>query len=72
MGKSKGGKPSTGNAGSVADASPPRAWTAEEMAAARPLPLPAPTSGADDQAIAGTPHVGRGQVAPAGQPEPDE
>jgi hypothetical protein len=39
-----------------------RPWTAEEMEAARPLPMP-------ETEASGVPHVGEGNVKPAGRPD---
>ncbi len=56
------------NAASDENSEPPRPWTAEEMAAAKPLPLPevGPASPATGP---GVPHVGRGETLPSGRPD---
>lgn len=50
-------------------ASQPRPWTAEEMGAARPLPIPETEPGAATPPASGVPHVGAGHVKPGGRPE---
>jgi hypothetical protein len=69
--KSAAGAPSeAGNARSADDPSQARPWTDEEMAAAKPFPLPTvdPTPRVDSASI---PHTGKGQTKPAGRPEKD-
>ena len=58
-----------GNTSSPGDPSQARPWTDEEMAAAKPLPLPTvdPTT-----SVASVQHAGKGQTKPAGRPEKDE
>lgn len=46
----------------------PKPWTAEEMEAARPLPIPETEPGAETPPGAGVPHVGVGNVKPGGRP----
>lgn len=60
-----------GNARSANDPSQARSWTDEEMAAAKPLPLPTvdPTAWVG---VASIPHAGKGQTKAAGRPETDE
>ena len=67
----KGDPPERGNESSPAQEGPARPWTAEEMADARPLPLPdgggVKPQGADP--TSGVPHAGEGMTAPGGRPE---
>ena len=60
-----------GNACSADDPRQARPWTDEEMAAAKPLPLPTvdPTAWVG---VASVPHAGKGQTKAAGRPEKDE
>ena len=60
-----------GNASSSDSPGPARPWTDEEMAAAKPLPLPT----VDTEAKArtpGVPYAGKGETKPSGPPEDDE
>jgi len=64
----------TSEAGNASSADNPRAarpWTDEEMAAAKPLPLPTidPTARVD---LGGVAHSGRGETTAAGRPENEE
>ena len=65
----KGNSPRRGNQASPPQAAPGRPWTAEEMAEARPLPLPDGSGPAAEERASGLPHVGEGQTAPAGRPD---
>ena len=47
-----------------------RSWTEEEMAAAKPLPLPTVNDDAASVGMEGVPHVGTGDTKPGGPPEP--
>jgi hypothetical protein len=47
-----------------------RPWTDEEMAAAKPLPLPTVDSAAKIR-TPGVPHTGKGETKPPGRPDPD-
>ena len=60
-----------GNARSSDEPGQAHPWTDEEMAAAKPLPLPTvdPTAGAG---VASVPHAGKGQTKAAGRPEKDQ
>src|SRR5262249_61262611 len=60
----------TGSTSSAVSQGPARPWTAEEMRAAKPLPLPT----VDPAAKARTPgaHAGKGETKPAGRPDDDE
>jgi hypothetical protein len=60
-----------GNAGSAENTAPARPWTAEEMAAAKPYPLPTVDTVATGR-TSGVPHAGKGETEPAGRPEDDE
>jgi hypothetical protein len=55
-----GNTSSAGNPGELA-----RPWTDEEMAAAKPFPLPKVRT-------LGVPYVGKGETKPAGQPKDDD
>jgi len=59
------------NASSPAQPGAARPWTEEEMAAAKPLPVPT-VDAAEAPRTAGLPYVGRGKTKPAGQPEDEE
>lgn len=48
-----------------------RPWTDEEMAAAKPLPLPKVDTSAKVRTL-GVPYVGKGETKPAGQPKDDD
>jgi hypothetical protein len=66
-----------GNTSSADNLTPARPWTEEEMAAAKPLPLPTvDTVPAVDSAPTvrppGLPYAGKGETKPAGRPEDDE
>jgi hypothetical protein len=71
MAKRKGTAETPGGAGNVRSVDNPgqtRAWTAEEMAEAKPMPVPT----VNDPSAAGTagvPHAGKGQTNAAGKPE---
>ena len=60
-----------GNTYSVDDPRQARPWTDEEMAAAKPLPLPTvdPTAGVG---VGSVPYAGKGQTKAAGRPEKDK
>jgi hypothetical protein len=66
-----GASPDAENTKSVEAPGSARPWTAEEMGAAKPLPLPTVDSTAKDQAP-GFPHAGRGETKPAQRPENKE
>jgi hypothetical protein len=68
----KSDKPNAG--GNVSSSGAPeqsRPWTDEEMAAAKPIPLPTGDT-APTVSISGVPHTGKGKTKPAGRPEDDE
>jgi hypothetical protein len=74
MSERKSAADSHGKAGNIRSADKPkqaRPWTEEEMAAAKPLPLPTvdPTVAAGSASV---PNAGKGQTKPAGRPEKDE
>jgi hypothetical protein len=50
---------------------PPRPWTEEEMARAKPLPVPT-VNAAPGAHAPGLPYTGMGEVKPAGRPERHE
>jgi hypothetical protein len=59
-----------GNARSAHTQGQARPWTDEEMAAAKPVPLP--TVNAPEKArTSGVVHAGKGETKPAGRPEDD-
>jgi hypothetical protein len=61
-------KRAAGNMGSADDPGKARPWTDEEMAAAKPFPLP--TLDAEGHAgVASITHAGKGQTKAAGRPE---
>jgi hypothetical protein len=69
--KSNGGAKShrePGNAGSPASVEQPRPWTDDEMAAAKPLPMPK-VEGTQRGVATGVPHLGKGESTPAGRPQ---
>ncbi|QJX00268.1 hypothetical protein FTUN_7893 [Frigoriglobus tundricola] len=70
----RGGAPApsseAANASSAEHPGAGRPWTDEEMAAAKPLPLP--TGEATASVSSGVPHTGTGQTEPAGRPEADD
>jgi hypothetical protein len=73
MTKRKSPADAPGEAGNVRSTDEPgqaRPWTDEEMAAAKPLPLPTVDS---TEGVGGTsiPHAGKGQTKAAGRPEKD-
>ena len=69
--KSTAGGPSeAGNAGSEVDTKQARPWTDQEMAAAKPLPLPT-TGHIEADGVASVSHAGQGQTAVGGRPEND-
>jgi len=45
-----------------------KAWTKEEMDAARPLPMPSPDPKLPSESK-GNPHHGHGNISPGGRPE---
>jgi hypothetical protein len=55
-----------GNTGSAENVGSARPWTDEEMAAAKPLPLP--TVDTQNVRPQGTPYVGKGETKPGGRP----
>jgi hypothetical protein len=57
-----------GNIGSPDQAAPAGPWTDEEMAAAKPLPLPTVNPPAE-VSESGVPHAGKGKTKPGGRPE---
>lgn len=59
-----------GNARSAESAGLARPWTDEEMAAAKPLPLPMVDPPAK-VGVSGVVHAGKGETKPAGRPEDD-
>ena len=60
----------SGNTGSSPTAGPVRPWTDEEMAAAKPFPLPTvDPDQAKKRTVAGVPHAGNGETTPGGHPE---
>jgi len=59
------------NASSPAGPSKVRPLTPEEMAAAKPIPLPTVTPSAN-ASPAGVPYVGKGETNPPGRPEVDK
>jgi hypothetical protein len=66
----QGGAVESGN--KTSPPAPPEAgpWTAEDMRAARPLPIPETEPGGTATPPAGgIPHVGAGHVKPGGRPE---
>ena len=71
-GKDAASTPSdAGSASSAADLGPARPWTDEEMAAAKPLPLP--TGDIVPPGLSsGVPHAGKGETKPAGRPEDED
>jgi hypothetical protein len=60
----------TGNISS-AEIEQVHSWTDEEMAAAKPIPLPTVESTPQVAGVAGVPHAGKGQTTPGGRPEKD-
>jgi len=67
--KSTAGGPSgAGNAGSPDDPQLARPWTDQEMAAAKPLPVPA-TGPTEAGRVASVAHAGKGQTEAGGRPE---
>jgi len=60
-----------GNASSADNPEPARPWTDEEMAAAKPIPLPTVDTVAKVR-TPGVPYAGKGETKPAGLPEDDE
>ena len=62
----------TGNISSAENIEPAHSWTDEEMAAAKPIPLPTVESTPQVVGVAGLPHVGKGQTKAGGRPENDE
>jgi len=70
MAKSKGkaGSRGAGNIRSAGSSKSARPWTAQEMGAAAPLPMPE-TDSATAKPTSGVPHVGKGQTTPGGAPE---
>ena len=61
-------------AGNVSSADKPalaRPWTDEEMAAAKPLPMPT-VDPAPEVPMPSVPHAGKGETKPAGRPEDDD
>lgn len=65
-----GASSASGNVNSQGTSQPARPWTDEEMAAAKPLPLPTVDSSAKIR-TPGVPHTGKGETKPAGRPDPD-
>ncbi len=70
-----GGTPGTSsgaaNVSSAEHSGAGRPWTDEEMAAAKPLPIPTGEAAAHVPP-SGVPHAGTGQTEPAGRPEGDD
>jgi hypothetical protein len=67
-----GGAPSEAeNANSADNPGLTRPWTDEEMAAAKPLPLPTVDTAAKVR-TPGIPYAGKGETKPAGRPEDEE
>jgi hypothetical protein len=63
------GAPSdAGNTSSGDNLAPARPWTDEEMATAKPIPLPT-VDAIPAVGQAGVPHAGKGETKPAGRPE---
>jgi hypothetical protein len=60
-----------GNASSTDKPGLARPWTDEEMAAAKPLPLPTVDT-VPKVRTPGVPYAGKGETKPAGRPEEDE
>jgi hypothetical protein len=58
-----------GNKKSAESPGPARPWTEEEMANAKPLPMP--TVDSPKAPVSGVPHAGKGETKPAGKPEED-
>jgi hypothetical protein len=63
--------PSPENVGSSESPGIAHPWTDEEMAAAKPLPLPTVGPVVPSGATS-VPHVGRGSTKPAGRPEKEK
>ena len=59
-----------GNVRSPEEPGQARPWTEEEMAGAKPLPLPTVNEAAKVP-TSGVPHAGKGETKPAGKPEDD-
>jgi hypothetical protein len=68
MTKNKRTSSESGNAKSVDSPGPARPWTDEEMAAAKPLPLPT-INPPEKTGTSGVAHAGKGGTKPAGRPE---
>lgn len=59
----------SGNTRSSDTSGPTRSWTEDEMATAKPLPLPTVDDDAASVGMEGVPHVGTGDTKPGGPPE---
>ena len=67
--ESVAGAPSdAGNTSSTDELGTARPWTDEEMATAKPIPLPT-VDAPPAPGQAGAPHAGQGETKPAGRPE---
>ena len=71
-GSAPGAPNETGNVGSAENLQPARPWTDEEMAAAKPIPLPTVEPTPRVVGVAGVPDAGKGETKAGGRPENDE
>jgi hypothetical protein len=70
--RKEGAPGETGNVSSAKDIEPAHPWTADEMAAAKPIPLPTVEPTPQVVGVAGVPHAGKGETKAGGRPENDE